>query len=99
MAIECDEGIFSAKGCQRIVGVTPLFADVQDRTPERYLAYPRHAECVAWIHDFYPTRAWLAIDDKPYIFQPFCANLILTNGSIGLTNEIAEAVIRKVSLD
>lgn len=59
----------------RIVGVTPIEVDV-GALPEGLHAYEREAQCVSWMRANRPAYCpWVAIDDRPYWFQPFCKNL------------------------
>lgn len=68
----------------RLVGITPLMPDLS-RLPQRVLAYEREAQCLAWLRAWRPLRMhWLAVDDRPWLFSPFCPQLFQTNGAEGL---------------
>lgn len=68
----------------RLVGITPLMPDLS-RLPQRVLAYEREAQCLAWLRAWRPLRIhWLAVDDRPWLFSPFCPQLFQTNGAEGL---------------
>lgn len=56
----------------RVVGVTPVFSELQD-VPDRLLGYARHAKCWTWQrHHRQSSNTWVALDDRPYLFRPFC---------------------------
>jgi len=60
---------------RRTLGVTPTFGNF---TPAAGLApYRRQAECVHWLHsNRLPNSPWIALDDRPSGFAPYCDNLI-----------------------
>lgn len=71
----------------RVVGTTPHIVDFQ--VPAHLLPYPRHAECLQWLLERgQADRDWLALDDRPYWFKPYCEQLIACNGGTGLTEEV-----------
>lgn len=55
--------------------------------PENLHYFPRHCQCVAWLRENAQTSQWLAIDDEPWRYTPFCPNVYLTNSKSGLTAE------------
>jgi hypothetical protein len=59
----------------RVLGITPRFGDF---TPaSRLVPYRRHAECEQWLRQHQLSDApWLALDDRPGWFAPYCDNLI-----------------------
>jgi len=68
---------------QRVLGLTPRCGDF---TPEPALApYRRHAECEHWlrVHGMSGSH-WLALDDRPDWFAPYCENLVECDSRIGL---------------
>jgi hypothetical protein len=76
---------FSSDVAARIVGVTPRIGELID-VPHPLISYEREAECNAWLrtHDraYLP---WLAVDDRPWLYRPFCKSLFLVEGRTGLT--------------
>lgn len=68
----------------RVVGVTPQYSQLSDIS-SRLALYEREAECVAWLtaNRLAWTR-WLALDDRPWLFRPFCPNLFLVDNKQGL---------------
>ncbi|GAB4088293.1 HAD domain-containing protein [Hydrogenophaga soli] len=70
--------------CQRVVGINPLMPD-HSQLPDRILAYEREAQCLAWLRAWRPSRLhWLALDDRSWLFSPFCPQLFETDGTQGL---------------
>lgn len=77
--------LLSAAVATRVVGATARFSQLSD-VPSRLALYEREAECVAWLKANRPAwTRWLAVDDRPWLFRPFCANLFLVDGKQGLT--------------
>ncbi len=75
----------SAAVASRIVGATARYSQLAD-VPSRLALYEREAECVAWLKTNRPAwTRWLAVDDRAWLFRPFCANLFLVDGKRGLT--------------
>jgi hypothetical protein len=74
----------------RIVGVTATLAGELESVPRSLRAYPRHAECTAWLHRNRPQgTCWLALDDSPLEFAPGCTQLVVVDGAEGLTQQTA----------
>jgi hypothetical protein len=76
----------------RIVDVTPLppLADV----PPHLSDHQRHAECLAWLTRHRPAGTrWVALDDNAEEFAPGCENLLLVDGTQGLTPESAAQLL------
>ena len=72
---------------QRVVGINPLMPD-RSQLPDRVLAYEREAQCLAWLRAWRPSRIhWLALDDRSWLFSPFCPQLFQTDGTRGLLAE------------
>lgn len=66
---------------QQVVGINPLMPD-RNQLPDRVLAYEREAQCLAWLRTWRPSRIhWLALDDRSWLFSPFCPQLFLTDGT------------------
>lgn len=70
-----------------IIDKTPIYTELDLKTlPDRLHAFQRHTECVAWMRKHHENPdAWLALDDRPYIFYPFCPNLVQCDERTGLT--------------
>jgi hypothetical protein len=82
---------------ERIVGVTPMLRRELESIPESLLPYPRHAECIAWLHrERAPGTCWLALDDSPEEFVPGCTHLIPVDGSEGLTRFVAGMLLQRL---
>ena len=62
----------------RVVGVTPDHKTLDARdSPDGLSSFTRHWVCEAWMRAHRPpgTR-WMALDDRSYLFRPFCNNLM-----------------------
>lgn len=80
---------FSRDIAPRILGATPSYLDLRD-VPPTLLGYHRQAECHAWLWaNNVPHLPWLAIDDRTWLFRPFCNSLFAINGREGITEEVA----------
>ena len=79
---------FSYDISERIVGVTPDSKDLDPRQfPDGLELYPREWECIAWLRANRPySPHWLALDDKAYLFRPFCKNLLTINPATGFVS-------------
>ncbi|AYM96405.1 hypothetical protein EAG14_10355 [Acidovorax sp. 1608163] len=76
---------FSADIAARVVGDTPRFSTLID-VPSTLVSYEREAECQAWLRaNEMAYRPWLAVDDRSWLFRPFCKSLFLVSGKTGLT--------------
>jgi hypothetical protein len=86
---------FSEDLRERIVDVTPL--PPLAGGPGELSDYPRHAECAAWMAQRRPAGTpWLAIDDACEEFVPDCAQLLLVDGSVGLTPASAAELLARL---
>ena len=67
---------------QRVIGATPNFSDC---SPSAALVpYRRQAECLHWMRqNRLQDEAWLALDDRPNWFAPYCENLIACHPQTG----------------
>lgn len=84
------KGIFSPSIACRIVGVTPSWRDHEELAASIGPTYIRSVEIEAWLRSTgEPWQSWVAIDDKPYWFRPFCKNLLTCDSHTGLTQEVA----------
>lgn len=88
---------FSTDICHRIIGRTPI-ALATSGLPTELEAYPRHLQCVAWLRRHRPRSDWVAIDDRPYLFKPFCKNLYITDATTGLTDRDGERLREQLRL-
>jgi HAD domain in Swiss Army Knife RNA repair proteins len=72
----------------RLVGMTPGY---QTFRPQPALAaYRRQAECLAWLEQHADAQTpWLALDDRPAMFAPYCEQLVVCHPALGLTEETA----------
>lgn len=78
---------FSADVAARIVGITPQFAELKN-VPATLVSYEREAECHAWLRaNNVPHLPWLGVDDRSWLYRPFCRSLCLVDGKTGLTPE------------
>lgn len=68
---------------QHIVRVTPAYAALEG-LPSKVLPFEREAECLGWMRANRPGHVrWIAVDDKPWLYSPFCAELFLVTGKTG----------------
>lgn len=82
-----------------VVGSTDS-VDTLDKSqyPEKLQAFPRHLECVAWLRtNGILTNRWIALDDRPYGFYPFCSNLLVCDPKTGLTPYDISALGRRLA--
>ncbi len=78
---------FSVDLQPRVAGVTPTIPsfDRLDSADGLYL-YQREAECLSWLRKNRPVWTdWVALDDRAYLFKPFCLNLIVIDGKVGFS--------------
>ena len=76
---------FSPDIASMIQGVTPRYCDLQN-VPNTLVSYQRDAECHAWLwSNNAPHCSWLAVDDRSWLYRPFCKSLLLVDGRDGLT--------------
>ena len=87
---------FSRDVAARIVGATPKIGDLVD-VPQPLVSYEREAECNAWLraHDraYLP---WLAVDDRSWLYRPFCRSLFLVEGRTGLTSLLGAQLLSRL---
>ena len=78
---------FSPDIAAMVEGVTPRYCDLKN-TPDTLVSYQREAECNAWLwaNDM-PYSSWVALDDRSWLYRPFCKSLFLVNGRTGLTQD------------
>ena len=71
---------------QRTIGTTPNFSDFAALAA--LIPYHRQAECTHWLrHNRLEGEAWLALDDRPAWFAPYCENLIACHPQSGFDAE------------
>lgn len=78
----------------RVLGVTPMYArdgwaqlDIERPAP----AHVRHIEVLRWLaRSPEPGRRWAALDDQAELYRPGCAELVLVDGRVGLTERDLE---------
>lgn len=84
---------FSSDVAARVVGVTSRHGDLAN-IPETLISYEREAECQAWLRaEDRAHMPWLAIDDRPWLFRPFCPSLFLVAGLTGLTPAMGQQLL------
>ena len=84
---------FTPDIADRIVGVTPQFSRL-DNVPNTLVSYEREAECHAWLWaNQIPHIQWLAVDDRSWLYRPFCRSLFLVDGRTGLTEASARQLV------
>ena len=77
----------------RIVGCTPWLGQVRDDNvyPAAKASAPTHerqAQVEAWMAASWdPARAWVALDDMPYLFDADCGRLVVCAGRQGISRE------------
>jgi hypothetical protein len=72
----------------RMLGITPTFGTFDAVTT--LVPYRRQAECAQWLRvNKRPADAWLALDDRPHWFSPYCENVIDCNSAVGLEPVVA----------
>jgi Swiss Army Knife RNA repair-like protein len=67
---------------QHVIGCTPTFGDFEPVTA--LIPYCRQAECMQWMRQGrLQDEPWLALDDRPSGFTPYCENLITCHPRYG----------------
>ena len=83
---------------QRIIGMTPNFCDFVSSTP--LIPYPREAECMHWLHkNRLQDEGWIALDDRPSWFSPYCENLITCDPRSGFDEAASAHLCSALRLD
>jgi len=89
------QALFSPDIGARIIGVTPQWQDIQDETSMG--TYVRQAEIEDWLRKAGRAwEAWVALDDQPWLFKPFLSNLVRSNPTTGLTEEVCATLRKKL---
>lgn len=95
-SLEQLKGLFSSDIGARIIGVTPHWRDIQDASSMG--TYVRQAEVEGWLRQAHKAwEAWVALDDKPHLFRPFLPNLVKSDPTTGLTEEVCSTLKQKLS--
>lgn len=78
-------GFFSPGIRPRVIDTTPNQGTISSAwLPNRIGEYERQFECELWIEENRRWGdSWLAIDDRPYWFEPNCSNLLVTDPTLG----------------
>lgn len=65
--------------------------------PPTLVSYEREAVCHAWRRaNQVLNEPWLAIDDRSWLYRPFCKSLFLTNSRTGLCTTSAERLVARL---
>ena len=95
-SLEDLRSILPVKLASKVVGVTPRYCDLLD-VPPTLVNFSRHAECWAWLSSTQRSHLpWLAIDDRPWLFKPFCPALLLVDGRTGFTREAGRQLLLRL---
>lgn len=87
---------FSTDLADIIKGVTPRYSDLTN-VPNTLVGYQREAECHAWLwNNNLPHCTWLAVDDRSWLYRPFCKSLLLVDGHVGLTEANACQLVKRL---
>jgi hypothetical protein len=82
MPFERLRGLLPARLAARVIAITPTFGTFDAITS--LVPYRRQAECAQWLRvNQRPADAWLALDDRPHWFSPYCENVIDCNSAVG----------------
>lgn len=81
---------------QRILGMNPRCNDFAPAPA--LLPYRRHAECAHWLRQHgMADSAWLAVDDRPDWFAPYCENLVECDSRIGLDERVCQELASRLA--
>lgn len=73
---------------RRVIDTTPLV--IAADTPAALRPYRRQAECACWLRSQgHEQSPWVALDDRPSLFAPHCAQLILCDSNVGFVDATA----------
>lgn len=76
-----------------VVGATPTLSGYQ------FWPYRRQLEIETWLREHArPWDSWLALDDRPWEFRPFCSQLIVCDGDIGIDESVCSLLINRLAL-
>lgn len=87
---------FSPDIATMIDGVTPRYCGLAN-VPNTLVGYEREAECHAWLwaNDL-PHCNWVAVDDRSWLYRPFCKSLLLVDGRVGLTQTTGSQLVARL---
>lgn len=89
------QSIFSPDIGHRVIGMTPQWREIQDEAS--FGTYVRQAEIEAWLRPQGRVwEPWVAVDDQPNLFRPFCKNLLVTSAATGLTCSDCEVLLQRL---
>lgn len=87
---------FSPDIASMIKDVTPRYCSLEN-IQNTLVAYEREAECHAWLwSNNLPHCNWLAVDDRSWLYRPFCKSLLLVDGRDGLTEAAAYQLMTRL---
>lgn len=87
---------FSPDIASMIQGVSPRYCSLKN-IQNTLVAYEREAECHAWLWtNNLPHCNWLAVDDRSWLYRPFCKSLFLVDGRDGLTEDAANQLVKRL---
>lgn len=91
------QAFFSDDIAKRIIGVTPDWRDLRE-LHDVIGTYPRHIEIEGWRRQSGRVwEPWVALDDRAYWFRPFLENLIRCDPAVGIDDQIAAKLRKKLS--
>lgn len=87
---------FSHDIAPRVVDITPHDLDPGDM-PSKLMGYPRHAECWQWMRlHRAASDNWVALDDRPWLFRPHFAGLVVSNMYTGVDLAVLDTLKSKL---
>lgn len=87
---------FSPDIATMIEGITPRYCDLTN-VPNTLVGYKREAECHAWLWANNSSHCnWVAVDDRSWLYRPFCKSLFLVDGRAGLTQAIGSQLAARL---
>lgn len=90
------KALFSEDVAARIIGTTPFYAQLTD-VPDTLQGFEREAECRSWLLQHgRAAQKWLALDDRSWNFRPFNRNVLLVDGGVGLSADVAQTLLARL---
>lgn len=91
--------IFSPDIAPRVIGATPSWRNHPELAASIGPTYIRSIEIEAWLRSCgQPWLAWIALDDKPYLFRPFCKRLLHCDPLTGISQRTASDLRDRLKL-
>lgn len=91
--------VFSPDIASRVIGATPSWRDHPTLAASIGPTYLRSIEIEAWLRTCgQPWLSWIALDDKPYLFRPFCKRLLQCDPITGISKEIAAELRSRLTI-